>query len=75
MNDTIQECMSSLSFWQTLSIIGSVVASAYYIHSEMVADRKLHSEEIKLQTSRWDKLNDRTDKLYEMFYELLKEKK
>lgn len=44
---------------QTLSIMATVIGSAFYIHTEIRAD-------IKTQSSR-------TDKLYEMFIELLKE--
>jgi hypothetical protein len=46
---------------QTLSIIATVVASAFYIHREVQTD-------IKAQSAR-------TDRLYEMFIDLLKEKK
>ena len=44
---------------QTLSIMATVIASAYYIHREVQID-------IKAQSAR-------TDKLYEMFIDLLKE--
>ena len=44
---------------QTLSIIVTVLASAYYIHRDI-------REDMKTQTSR-------TDRLYEMFIDLLKE--
>jgi hypothetical protein len=44
---------------QTLSIIATVLASAYYIHRDI-------REDMKTQTSR-------TDRLYEMFIDLLKE--
>ena len=44
---------------QTLSIIATVIGSAYYIH------RDIH-EDMKIQSSR-------TDRLYEMFIDLLKE--
>jgi hypothetical protein len=46
---------------QTLSIISTVLITAYYIHRDI-------KEDMKMQTSR-------TDKLYEMFIDLLKEKK
>jgi len=49
---------------QTLSIIGTVVGSAYYIHR----DTREELEELKAQSQR-------TDRLYEMFIDLLKEKK
>jgi hypothetical protein len=49
-------------YWiQTLSIIATVVESAFYIHREVQTD-------IKAQSAR-------TDRLYEMFIDLLKEKK
>jgi hypothetical protein len=44
---------------QTLSIIATVLGSAYYIH------RDIH-EDMKNQSAR-------TDKLYEMFIDLIKE--
>lgn len=44
---------------QTISIIVTVLASAYYIHRDL-------SNDMKVQSSR-------TDKLYEMFIDLLKE--
>lgn len=44
---------------QTLSIMTTVIASAYYIHREIQTD-------IRLQSGR-------TDKLYEMFIDLIKE--
>lgn len=46
---------------QTLSIITTVVASAYYIHREIAADIRA--------------ANARTDRLYEMFIDLLKDRK
>ena len=45
----------------TLSVITTVVVSAYYIHRDIRADMSTQSA--------------RTDKLYEMFIDLLKEKK
>jgi hypothetical protein len=44
---------------QTISIIATVVGSAYYIHREVQAD-------IRTQSAR-------TDRLYEMFIDLLRE--
>ncbi|MEK6880473.1 MAG: hypothetical protein AABY22_12730 [Nanoarchaeota archaeon] len=46
---------------QTLSIMATVVASAYYIHREVQMDIRA--------------ANARTDRLYEMFIDLLKEGK
>lgn len=46
---------------QTLSIIGTVLASAYFIHRDITNDIKA--------------ANARTDRLYEMFIDLLKEKR
>lgn len=43
----------------TISVIATVVVSAYYIHRDI-------REDMKTQTSR-------TDKLYEMFIDLIKE--
>jgi hypothetical protein len=50
-----------MDWLQTLTIIASVLASAYYIH------RDIH-EDMRAQAAR-------TDKLYEMFIDLIKEKK
>ena len=46
-------------WFQTLSIMATVIGSAYYIHRDV-------KEDMKSQTSR-------TDRLYEMFIDLLKE--
>jgi hypothetical protein len=46
---------------QTISIIASMIATGYYIHREVQEDIRA--------------ANARTDKLYEMFIDLLKEKK
>jgi len=53
---------------QTLSIIVTVIVTAYYIHRDM-------KEDMKTQTSRIDQANARTDQLYQMFIDLLKENK
>jgi hypothetical protein len=53
---------------QTLSIIASVGASAFYIHREIQSDIKNVREEIKSQSLR-------SDRLYEMFIDLIKEGK
>lgn len=45
---------------QTISIISTVIATAYYIHQDIRQDMKNQSA--------------RTDKLYEMFIDLLKNK-
>lgn len=45
----------------TVSIITTVIVSAYYIHKDIREDMKTQSA--------------RTDRLYEMFIDLLKEKK
>lgn len=44
---------------QTVSIIASVVITGYYLHRDILADMKTQSA--------------RTDKLYEMFIDLIKE--
>lgn len=51
---------------QTLSIMATVIASAYYIHREVQMDIRSTREEIKAQGLR-------TDRLYEMFIDLIKE--
>ena len=45
----------------TISVIATVIGSAYYIHRDLREDMKTQSA--------------RTDKLYEMFIDLLKEKR
>lgn len=50
-----------MDWTQTITIIATVIGSAYYIHRDI-------KEDMKTQTAR-------TDKLYEMFIELLKEGK
>ena len=53
---------------QTLSIIATVLGSAFYIHREVQIDIRSIRDEIKAQSMR-------TDRLYEMFIDLLKEGK
>ncbi len=53
---------------QLLSILGTVLGSAYYIHREIQADMIIFREEMRGQSAR-------TDKLYEMFIDLIKEGK
>ena len=53
---------------QTLSIMATVIGCAYYIHRDIQQD-------ITSQTARLDQQAARTDRLYEMFIDLLKEKK
>jgi len=50
-----------MDWTQTLTIIATVLASAYYIHRDIITDMRIQSA--------------RTDKLYEMFIDLLKEGK
>lgn len=51
---------------QVLTIIASVIGSAYYFSREIKAD-------IKSQTDRLDASNIRIDQLYGMFVDLLRE--
>jgi len=51
---------------QTLSIMFTVVASAYYIHREIQIDIRSARDDIKAQGAR-------TDRLYEMFVDLRKD--
>jgi hypothetical protein len=50
-----------MEWLQTISIIFTVIASAYFIHRDVMTDMKTQSA--------------RTDRLYEMFIDLLKERK
>lgn len=49
---------------QTLSIMGTILGSIYFFHRDI-------KEDIKIHTARLDQQSLRSDKLYEMFYELL----
>lgn len=51
---------------QLLSILATVLGSAYYIHREMQADMRIIRDEM-------NRREDRTDKLYEMFVQLQNE--
>ncbi len=51
---------------QVLTIIISLLGSLYYLHGELKEFKREIREDMQAQTNR-------TDKLYEMFYELLKE--
>ena len=53
---------------QTISILATVVGCAYYVHRDTINDIKAVRDEIKSQSQR-------TDRLYEMFIDLLKERK
>lgn len=48
-----------MDWMQTFSIIGTVIVSAFYIHRDVRADMQIQSS--------------RTDRLYEMFIDLVKE--
>lgn len=50
-----------MEWFQTLSIIGTVICSAYFIHRDIHCDMRAQAA--------------RTDRLYEMFIDLLKGKK
>jgi Ni,Fe-hydrogenase I cytochrome b subunit len=50
-----------MEWTQTLSIICTVIATGYYIHREIQSDIRA--------------ANARTDRLYEMFIEMVKERK
>lgn len=50
-----------MEWLHTVSVIATVVASAYYIHRDVKEDMKTQSA--------------KTDRLYEMFIDLLKERK
>lgn len=57
-----------MDWTQTISILATVLASAYYIHREIQMDIRGIRDEIKSQSAR-------TDRLYEMFIDLLKDGK
>lgn len=51
---------------QTIAIIATVIGSAYYIQIDVKND-------MGLQKTRIDAVNIRTDQLYKMFIDLIKE--
>lgn len=53
--------INKMEWFQTLSIIATVIGSAYYIHRDV-------KEDMKTQTAR-------TDRLYEMFIQLIQDSK
>lgn len=55
-----------MEWLQTGSIIATVVGCAYYIHRDI-------KEDMKTQIARTDQQAARTDRLYEMFIDLIKE--
>lgn len=55
-----------MEWMHTLAIMGSVIGSGYYFTRDI-------REDIKFQTERLEQQGKRTDKLYEMFIDLLKE--
>lgn len=68
------------SWIQTGSIISSIGATGYIIWKQLNEYRKEMREDIKIQSQRADDLYvrlsnsaERTDKLYEMFIDLVKE--
>lgn len=71
---------------QALSVMATVIASAYYIHREIQMDIRAIRDDIKSQGARTDKLyemfielrkdmDDRFQKTDQKFYDLLKERK
>lgn len=57
-----------MEWFQVASISGSVVLAVWYLHKDHREEMKAIKEDLKSQASR-------TDRLYEMFIELVKEKK
>lgn len=60
--------IAQAGFIQTISVMATVIGCALYIHRGMETDRKEFRDQVKAQS-------DRSDHLYEMFYELLRDKK
>lgn len=54
-----------MDWTQTLTIIASVLGTAFYIHRELKLDHKDFRDELRAHTQR-------TDQLYQMFIDLLK---
>jgi hypothetical protein len=74
--------IAEMGLVQTVSVIATVIGCAYYIHKEIQADRKEFRDQIKeqeakfeRQDAKFEKINSRIDRLYRMFYNLLKENK
>lgn len=71
-----------MEWFHTISIIASVIGSAYYIHREVKSDIAMQTSRIDATNarqdaanSRQDTANARMDQLYQMFIDLLKEGK
>lgn len=60
--------MISPEWIHTGSILITIIATTYYVHRDI-------KDDMALQTARMDAQVLRTDKLYEMFIEVVKEKK
>lgn len=57
----------------TTSIIATVIACAYYIHRDIKEDMNCHREDTKCHREDMKNQMARSDRLYEMFIDLLKE--
>lgn len=57
-----------MTWLQFLLLIGSILGAAKYMHSEFKEWTKEIRDDVKIQTAR-------TDRLYEMFVDLIKENK
>jgi len=60
-----------MDWTQVLAIIGTLVGAFFYLHADMnTLKNELHQMNMRL-----DQKESRVDRLYEMFIDLLKEKK
>lgn len=59
-----------MEWTQVLTIVATLLGGVYYIHTDVREIRK----DMQQQTERLDAQALRTDKLYEMFIDLLKHK-
>jgi cell division protein FtsL len=65
----------NLDIIQFVTILGTVIGAMIYMVTELRFFQKEIKEEIKIQNQHIDQQSQRTDKLYEMFIDLLKEVK
>jgi len=60
---------------QFFGLLGTMLAGFGFIYKEIKDEIRIMKNELFEQSKRSDLLNSRTDKLYEMFIDLVKERK
>ena len=67
--------INKVIFVEWISSIGIFITCFLFLFYRIEKMNDAMSEIVKVQTERNDKFNDRTDKLYEMFIDLIRESK